>query len=96
MGQHNFAMRSLLFILILLLAPLPAFAGQAEAKDLARSLNCTVKNITVQSKTTGDVPTTLYKVECEVTGGSDEAKKANGTMLIRCEGPMCSLFKKGE
>lgn len=94
-------MRILLFILALLAFssswPLTAHAGMAEAKDLARAMNCQVKNIVVATKSAGENPTTTYKVDCDLpqTATADE-KKANGTMLIKCEAAMCSLLKKGE
>ncbi len=90
-------MSALIFIVLLLLAPLPAFAGMAEAKDLAKSLNCTVKNIVVASKSSGENSDTTYKVDCDIpASASAEEKKANGTLLIKCEAALCTLFKKGE
>ncbi|MDX1922297.1 MAG: hypothetical protein SFW65_04100 [Alphaproteobacteria bacterium] len=89
-------MRILLLILLLAL-PLPAFAGMAEAKDLAKTLNCQVKAIVVANKSSGENFETTYKVDCELPqSASAEEKKANGTMLIKCEAAMCSLLKRGE
>ncbi|NDE91276.1 MAG: hypothetical protein EB059_09120 [Alphaproteobacteria bacterium] len=91
------SMRVLILIITLLALPLPAFAGIAEAKDLAKALNCTVKNIVLADKSAGENSTTTYKVDCDVPASASEAdKKANGTLLIKCEYAMCSLLKKGE
>lgn len=89
-------MRILLLILLFAL-PLPAFAGMAEAKDLAKTLNCQVKAIVVANKSSGENFETTYKVDCDLPqSASAEEKKANGTMLIKCEAAMCSLLKRGE
>ncbi len=86
---------ALLFLLLAL--PLPAAAGIAEAKDLARTLNCTVKAIVVAGKSSGDNSETTYKVDCDVPQtASAEEKKANGRLLIKCQAAMCNLLKKGE
>jgi hypothetical protein len=90
-------MRILFLILALLALPHPAFAGTAEAKDLARSLNCTVKNIVVAGKSSGENYETTYKVDCDLPqNASADEKKANGTLLIKCEAALCTLLKKGE
>lgn len=90
-------MRTLLIIFALLTFPLSAHAGMAEAKDLAKSMNCTVKAIVVATKSAGENPTTTYKADCELpqTATADE-KKANGSMLIQCEQALCTLLKRGE
>lgn len=80
-----------------MLAPLPVLAGTAEAKDVAKSYNCKVTNITVIETHTGDNAATVYKADCDLPAGvTDEQKKANGTLTIRCDAAMCSLMKKGE
>jgi hypothetical protein len=89
-------MRIMLFLALIVFAPLPAFAGTAEAKDVAKSYNCKVTNIAAVSADTGESAATTYKADCELPAGlTDEQKKANGSMLIRCESTMCSLYKKG-
>jgi hypothetical protein len=90
-------MRLPLFILALLLAPLPAYAGQAEAKELARNYNCAVTGVTEQSKAVGEAEITTYKVNCLLPAStSAEQQKSNGSLLIRCSAALCSLLKKGE
>ena len=90
-------MRSLILFITLLALPHPAFAGIAEAKDLARAMNCAVKAIVVAGKSSGENSATTYKVDCDIpASASVEEKKANGTLLIKCEYALCSLLKKGE
>ena len=90
-------MRSLLILILLLALPAPAFAGMAEAKDLAKSMNCAVKSIVVAGKSSGENSATTYKVDCDIpASASAEEKKANGTLLIKCHVALCTLFKKGE
>lgn len=89
-------MRFLIFILLLAL-PLPAFAGMAEARDLARSQNCQVTAIVPVAMETGAGADTTYKVTCQLAGQmSEELKKANGTLFVRCEAALCWVLKKGE
>jgi hypothetical protein len=86
----------ILFLLLMLL-PLPVQAGQAEAKDLARNYNCKVTGISEQMAETGANLATTYKVSCLVSAtASEEDKKTNGTLWVRCESALCSLLKKGE
>lgn len=90
-------MRALAILIVLLLPPLSALAGTAEAKDVARSYNCKVTAIDLVETRTGNDATAIYKASCELPASSTEdQKKANGSLLIRCDGPMCSLMKKGE
>lgn len=81
-----------------LAAPLPAHAGsQAEAKELARNFNCTVSGITPLTIETGSADSTTYKVSCLLPAtASDEDKKNNGTLTIRCDAALCRLLRKGE
>ena len=89
-------MRIVLLILTLLAFPLSASAGIAEAKDLAKTMNCTVKAIVVSTKSSGENPTTTYKADCDLPQtATAEEKKANGQMLIQCQQAMCTLLKRG-
>ena len=82
---------------LLLLIPLPAFAGTAEAKDVARGYNCKVIAINAVETSTGAAENTTYKVNCLMDAtASEEQKKINGTLFIRCSGALCSLLRKGE
>lgn len=81
-----------------LATPLPAHAGsQAEAKELARNFNCTVSGITPIAMETGTVESTTYKVNCLLPAtASEDDKKNNGTLVIRCDAALCRLLRKGE
>lgn len=86
-----------MFFMFMLGMPVPLLAGMAEAKDLAKSLNCTVKNIVIAAKSSGENYATTYKVDCDVpAAASMDDKKANSTLLIKCEAALCALLKKGE
>jgi hypothetical protein len=83
--------------LLAALCALPAAAGMAEAKDMARAYNCKVTSLTAVETETGDADGTTYKATCQLDGTlTDEQKKANGTLYIRCDMAMCRLLRKGE
>jgi hypothetical protein len=85
-----------LFLIALLLLPLPAFAGMAEAKDLARNYNCQVQGINLVGQETGIDGRSLYEVTCSLpSSASEDDRKANGKLLIACNGGLCSITKKG-
>lgn len=90
-------MKAVLLILVLVCTALPAYAGKAEAKELARNFNCIVTSIDPVAMQTGEVESTTYKATCQIPeSASAEDKKNNGTLLIRCDAAMCHLVKKGE
>lgn len=90
-------MRCFFLSLFVLLAPSPLWAGQAEARELARNYNCKVASITEDSVATGRAESATYKVNCALPAStSEEDRKANGTLWVRCEMGMCRLLKKGE
>ena len=89
-------MRTLLLALLVSVLPLAAHAGQAEAKDLARSYNCAVQGINLVGQDTGSTASSLYEVTCSLPStATEDDRKANGKMLIACDGGLCSLYKKG-
>lgn len=89
--------RLLILSLVALVAPSPLWAGQAEAKELARNYNCKVASIAEDSVATGSAESITYKVNCTLpASASEEDRKANGTLWVRCEMGMCQLLKKGE
>lgn len=91
-GIKTFSL-ALLFVLF----ALPVYAGQAEAKELARNFNCSVTGIAPVLMQTGMQESTSYKVTCALpAAASEEDKKNNGTLLIRCDAALCHLVKKGE
>ncbi len=86
-----------LFVIIASALPLTAQAGQAEAKELARNENCVVAGISQIDASTGSTGSVTYKAVCTLPGSlSEDDKKRNGSLTIRCEGAMCSVIKKGE
>lgn len=86
----------LFFLFIALLTPLPALAGMAEAKDFAKQQGCKIQNVIETNRDTGTNGYTTYKVACEVAAGaSEDEKKANDTLVLRCYGTLCTLLKKG-
>ncbi len=90
-------MRILVLFFMLSVLPCAARAGMAEAKDLAKSMNCAIKTIAVIGKIAGEHSATLYKIECDMPASSSvEDKKANGTLWIKCDVALCALQKKGE
>ena len=84
-------------LLFLALLPFPAFAGMAEAKDLAKQNGCKPIAFELVGKETGADESATYKATCEMVSiASDAEKKANGTLIIRCTGTLCFVLKKGE
>ncbi|HVY13100.1 MAG TPA: hypothetical protein VHB73_06010 [Alphaproteobacteria bacterium] len=93
----------LLFILLLLvpfvvaLMALPAHAGLAEAKELARNYDCQVTNLKLISQQTGADGRALYQADCALpANATEDQKKANNKLTIGCQGALCTLIKKGE
>ncbi len=81
---------------LVLLAP-SAHAGLAEVRDLARNYNCEVATITQTGMKTGQSGSTTYQVTCALPGAAtEEERKANGMLIVRCNGPLCILLRKGE
>jgi hypothetical protein len=84
------------FFLVLCLLPLSASAGTAEVKELARNYNCQVTDIVPTGTQTGEEDSMTYRVGCALPDTvSAEDKKANSTLVIKCNGSLCSLVKKG-
>jgi hypothetical protein len=89
-------MRFIFFVFALLFA-VPAKAGLAEARDLARNYNCQPITAELLSQETGQGDVSIYKVGCALpANATEDEKKANGTLLIACDAALCSLKKKGE
>ncbi|WP_207458937.1 hypothetical protein [Azospirillum sp. SYSU D00513] len=60
-------------------------AGQAEAKDVARSGNCTPTKVEVMRYTSGRTGETVFKVNCS------EDKEA--FVLVQCRSRTCTLMR---
>ncbi|MBI3419455.1 MAG: hypothetical protein HY053_04920 [Proteobacteria bacterium] len=90
-------MKTARILLFLLLIPLPALAGLPEAKELARNYNCQVTAINLVSQETGTDAASVYEASCALpANATEDDKKANGKLTIRCDGTLCALVKKGE
>jgi len=82
-----------LFIAILLLAPLPAFAGQTEARAVAMANNCSPKKIEVLKNAVGEDGQTIYRVQCNLPKTLGDADtSAPNALLINCEQNMCEMM----
>lgn len=91
------SMRWLFFCLALSTLPLPALAGMAEAKNAAHENGCKPSAVVAIDTATGTGDSTTYKITCALSGTpSEEQKKSNGTLYVRCYGTLCTLLKKGE
>jgi hypothetical protein len=83
---------SVIFCLALLFAP-PSFAGQSEAREVARLNNCPPKKIEVVQNFPGSGGKTVYKATCNLpkTAGTEKAGGAD-SILIGCNQSLCALI----
>ena len=89
-------MRFRLFTLSLaLLATLPAYAGQPEAREVARLNNCAPKKIEVYQSVLGGSGKTLYQITCNMPKATDPNAKGNmpDALLIGCSQSLCELIR---
>ncbi|MDD3371541.1 MAG: hypothetical protein PHE27_06930 [Alphaproteobacteria bacterium] len=80
-------------VLCLILAALPAQAGQVEARDVARLNNCPPKKIDVVRSFPGSSGRTIYRVSCTLPKATDQVAGAADAILIDCEQSLCSLIR---
>lgn len=93
--MQNYLLPVALLGLTLLASP-PLYASSAEAKAAAREEGCTVTAITALTQQTGEHPYILYQATCLLpAAASDAAKKANGTLQVRCDDTLCTVVKRG-
>jgi hypothetical protein len=85
--------RCIAFALLFCLCALPAHAGTAEARDVARANNCTPKKIEVFQNSLGTVGKTVYQVTCNLPKSSNADKDAPDALLIACQESICSLLR---
>ena len=91
----SLAMTFLSMGFLILALPSPAFAGQAEVRDVARVNNCPPKKIEVYQQILGDAGETVYRVECvlpKVVGGDKDAPQPSA-MLISCVQNLCIMLR---
>ena len=81
-------------LLAVLFATLPAFAGQPEAREVARLNNCTPKKIEVFQNSLGGTGKTIYQVTCNLPKATDkDAPTGPDALLIACDGSLCELMR---
>lgn len=83
-----------LVAIAILLQPLDAHAGPADAREVARLNNCTPKKIEVYSQTLGSDSQTVYRIECNMPKTKEEASApATDALLVQCNGALCDLLR---
>jgi hypothetical protein len=72
----------------------PSFAGQSEAREVARLNNCPPKKIEVVQNFPGSGGKTVYKATCNLpkTAGTESAGGADA-ILIGCTQSLCTLIR---
>lgn len=81
-------------VILCLLTALPAYAGQPEARDIARQNNCIPKKIEVYQNSMGSVGKTIYQVTCNLPKTTDKNAAAGpDALLIACDGSLCELLR---
>ncbi len=86
-------LRLLAACLIALVYAFPAFAGQSEAREVARLNNCPPKKIEVVQNYPGGVGKVVYKVSCNLPKTTEENKEGADAILIQCDQSLCSLIR---
>lgn len=89
-------MRKLIFVILagVLLYALPARAGQAEAREVARINNCNPKKIEVVANNLNQSSQTVYRVDCIMPKiRADGEPNQSEAVLIRCDGTICGLLR---
>jgi hypothetical protein len=78
-----------------LFAALPVYAGQPEAREVARINNCTPKKIEVYQNQLGGEGKTIYLVTCTLPKITDKdaPKDAPDSLLISCDESLCELLR---
>jgi len=86
---------SRLLALALILASLPASAGQPEARETARLNNCIPKKIEVFQNEIGSSSKVIYQVTCNLpkTSNKDAEKGGPDSLLIVCDQSLCDLMR---
>jgi len=81
------------FIFVLLCAG-SAYAGQPEAREVARINNCPPKKIDVYQNVVGSADKVIYQVTCTLpkTTGQD-ATAGPDALLITCDQTICELLR---
>jgi hypothetical protein len=84
----------LAFLCLSLFASLPAQAGQPEAREVARTNNCTPKKIDVFQNAVGGSGKTVYQVTCNLPKITDKDSPAGpDALLIGCDQSLCEVLR---
>lgn len=88
-------MKGLLILGLALLAASPAYAGQAEARDVARLNNCVPAKIDVYQNQLGSEGKTVYLVTCTLPKATDKDAPANApnALLVACDQSLCEMLR---
>jgi hypothetical protein len=79
---------------IAFLLPLTVYAGQPEAREVARMNNCTPKKIDVYSNAVGGGAKTIYQVTCTLPKTTDKAASGGpDALLIACDQSLCDMLR---
>jgi hypothetical protein len=72
----------------------PAHAGQPEARELARTNNCTPKKIDVFQNAVGGTGKTIYQVTCNLPKTTDKDSAVGpDALLISCDMSLCEVLR---
>ncbi|MDR3450235.1 MAG: hypothetical protein P4M15_10920 [Alphaproteobacteria bacterium] len=87
-------MKYFFLVVIALLAAAPAFAGQPEAREVARINNCPPKKIDVYQNSPGPMGVTIYQVTCNLPKTTDKNAPAGpDALLISCDAALCEMLR---
>lgn len=69
----------------------PSFAGQAEAREMARMNNCPPKKVEVYRQNVGEWGETIYRVECVMPKQVDATASGPqaSALLVVCANALC-------
>jgi hypothetical protein len=87
---------SLIILCFILIHSLPAYAGQAEVRDVAIGNNCPPKKIEVYHQELGANGDTVYRVQCtlpKTVGDTDKEAKPPDAILVTCEQNLCEMLR---
>ena len=85
----------LIILCLALLVASPAFAGQPEAREVARLNNCTPKKIDVYANQLGGEGKTIYQIACTLpkTTDKDASKDVPDSLLVACDESLCEVMR---
>ncbi|MFA5041363.1 MAG: hypothetical protein WC464_07000 [Bdellovibrionales bacterium] len=78
---------------IALLSTSNAYAGQSEAREVARLNNCPPKKIEVVKNYLGSTGKTIYQISCTLPKMTSEDAGGPDAILIGCHQTLCTLIR---